>query len=159
MVLMLFPCACGGKKSDITPVTKGISFFAELTYYNECYEANVTVGENGKAEMRIISPDTIKGLELHFDGEDVTAKYAGLEYKTDFASLPEGACCMLLYKILKDACKEDVCVISGGDEYYIQRDTADISYKLYLGATGLPISAEDSENGFSVSFKNVTILN
>ena len=158
-VLMLLLCACGDKKSDITPVVMGISFTAELTYYNECYEANVKVGENGETDMEITSPDTIKGLELHFDGEDVTAKYAGLDYKTDFASLPEGACCMLLYRILKDACKEDVCVIFGGDEYYIQRDAADIGYKLFLGATGLPISAEDSENGFTVNFKNVTILN
>ena len=156
-VLAFFICACGEKKISVTPVTSGISFTAELTYYNECYEANVTVANNGETDMEITSPDTIKGLVFHFNGTKITAEYAGLEYKTDFKSLPESACCERLYEILKDSFKEDVSVTSEGDSYCISRDSSDISYKLYLGATGLPISAEDN-SGFTVNFKNVTIL-
>lgn len=155
---ILFLCACGEKKIAVTPVTSGISFTAELTYYNECFEADVTVAKNGETDMEITSPDTIKGLVLHFNGEEITAKYAGLEYKADFKSLPEGACCARLYEILKDTFNEDVTVTSEENSYYIMRDSKDISYKLYLGATGLPISAEDN-SGFTVNFKNVTILN
>ena len=155
---ILFFCACGEKKISVTPVTSGISFAAELTYYNECYEADVTVAKNGKTDIEITSPDTIKGLVFHFNGEEITAKYSGLEYKTDFKSLPESACCERLYEILKDTFNEDVTVTLEGDSYYIMRDSEDISYKLYLGATGLPISAEDN-SGFTVNFKNVTILN
>lgn len=156
--MILFLCACGEKKIAVTPVTSGISFTAELTYYNECFEADVTVAKNGETDMEITSPDTIKGLVLHFNGEEITAKYAGLEYRADFKSLPEGACCARLYEILKDTFNEDVTVNSEGNSYYIMRDSKDISYKLYLGATGLPISAEDN-SGFTVNFKNVTILN
>ena len=155
---ILFLCACGEKKIAVTPVTSGISFTAELTYYNECFEADVTVAKNGETDMEITSPDTIKGLVLHFNGEEITAKYAGLEYRADFKSLPEGACCARLYEILKDTFNEDVTVNSEENSYYIMRDSKDISYKLYLGATGLPISAEDN-SGFTVNFKNVTILN
>lgn len=155
---ILFLCACGEKKIAVTPVTSGISFTAELTYYNECFEADVTVAENGETDMEITSPDTIKGLVFHFNGEEITAKYAGLEYKADFKSLPEGACCARLYEILKDTFNEDVTVNLEENSYYIMRDSKDISYKLYLGATGLPISAEDN-SGFTVNFKNVTILN
>ena len=157
-LVILFLCACGEKKIAVTPVTSGISFTAELTYYNECFEADVTVAKNGETDMEITSPDTIKGLVLHFNGEEITAKYAGLEYKADFKSLPEGACCARLYEILKDTFNEDVTVNSEENSYYIMRDSKDISYKLYLGATGLPISAEDN-SGFTVNFKNVTILN
>lgn len=157
-LVILFLCACGEKKISVTPVTSGISFTAELTYYNECFEADVTVAKNGETDMEITSPDTIKGLVLHFNGEEITAKYAGLEYKADFKSLPEGACCARLYEILKDTFNEDVTVTSEENSYYIMRDSKDISYKLYLGATGLPISAEDN-SGFTVNFKNVTILN
>lgn len=155
---ILFLCACGEKKISVTPVTSGISFTAELTYYNECFEADVTVANNGETDMEITSPDTIKGLVFHFNGEEMTAKYAGLEYKADFKSLPESACCAKLYEILKDTFNEDVTVTLEGDSYYIMRDSKDLSYKLYLGATGLPISAEDN-SGFTVNFKNVTILN
>ena len=156
---VLFHCACGGEKINITPVTRCISFTAELTYYNECYEANVTVANNGETDMEIISPDTIKGLAFHFSGDEVTAKYAGLEYKADFKSLPEGVCCARLYEILEDTFNEDTTVTLEGDSYYIMRDSEDISYKLCLGATGLPISAEEKSTGFTVNFKNVTILN
>ena len=155
---ILFLCACGEKKISVIPVTSSISFVAELTYYNECYEANVTVAKNGETDIEINSPDTIKGLCFHFNGDEITAEYAGLEYKTDFKSLPEGACCERLYEILKDTFNEDVTVNSEENSYYIMRDSKDISYKLYLGATGLPISAEDN-SGFTVNFKNVTILN
>lgn len=157
-LVILFLCACGEKKISVTPVTSGISFVADLTYYNECCEANVTVAINGETDMEITSPDTIKGLVFHFNGEEITAKYAGLEYKTDFKSLPESASCTRLYEILKDTFKEDVTVSLEGDSYYIMRDSKDISYKLCLGATGLPISAEDN-SGFTVNFKNVTVLN
>ena len=156
---VLFLCACGGEKINITPVTRCISFTAELRYYNECYEANVTVANNGETDMEIISPDTIKGLAFHFSGDEVTAKYAGLEYKADFKSLPEGVCCARLYEILEDTFNEDTTVTLEGDSYYIMRDSEDISYKLCLGATGLPISAEEKSTGFTVNFKNVTILN
>ena len=155
----MFLCACGGEKINITPVTRCISFTAELTYYNECYEANVTVANNGETDMEIISPDTIKGLAFHFSGDEVTAKYAGLEYKADFKSLPEGVCCARLYEILEDTFNEDTTVTLEGDSNYIMRDSEDISYKLCLGATGLPISAEEKSTGFTVNFKNVTILN
>lgn len=150
-------CACGEKKLSVTPVTSGISFVAELTYYNECFKADITVANNGETDMEITSPDTIKGLVFHFNGEEMTAKYAGLEYKSDFKSLPESTCCARLYEILKDTFNEDVTVTLEGDSYCISRESADISYKLCLGATGLPISAEDN-SGFTVNFRNVTIL-
>lgn len=157
-VLTLFLSACGGKKVSVTPVTRGISFTAELSYYNECYEAQVTVASNGETDMEITSPDTIKGLTFHFDGEEVTAKYAGLEYKADFKAFSEGACCIRLYEILKDTFKEETAVTKEGENYCISRDGGDLSYKLYLGGGGLPITAEDSQSGFTVNFKNVTIL-
>lgn len=156
---VLFLCACGGEKINITPVTRGISFTAELTYYNECFRADVKVTKDGETDMEITSPDTIKGLMFHFNGDSVTAEYSGLEYKADFKSLPEGVCCAKLYEILKDTFNEDTTVTLEGDSYYIVRDSENLSYKLYLGATGLPISAEEKSTGFTVNFKNVTILN
>lgn len=156
IVLSLTLGGCFSKTADIRPITKGISFTAELTYYNECCEANVKVSENGKAEAEITSPDTIKGLVFYFDGDAVTARYAGLEYKTDYAALPEGNACIRLYEILKYASGDGISVTADGDDYYISRE-GDSRCKLFLGATGLPIKAEDTLNGFTAVFKNVTI--
>lgn len=147
---------CSGKKTDISPVTRGISFTARLTYYNECYEAEVMIAESGAADFEITSPDTIKGLTFRFEGDSVTAEYLELEYKTDLHSLPEGNACIRLYEILKDASGEEISVTADGDDYYISRD-GENRYRLYVGATGLPIKAEDTSKGFTAVFKNVTI--
>lgn len=156
LIIVFALCGCKGSTANIEPIVKGISFTAELTYYNECCEASVSVDENGAADFEIISPDTIKGLTFHFNGESLTAEYAGLEYKTDYTALPEGGACIQLYKILKDAAGDGVAVTADGDDNYILKES-DVRYKLYLGATGLPIKAESAENGFSALFKNVTI--
>lgn len=154
--LSLAVCGCSDKTTDITPVIRGISFSAELTYYNECCEADVRVAEDGTAAMEITSPDTIKGLTFRFDGDGLTAEYLGLEYKTDFNSLPEGNACIRLYEILTDAADGETPVTAEGDDYCILRED-EKGYKLYVGATGLPIKAEDPLNGFTAVFKGVTL--
>lgn len=159
LVLAVSLCACGEKKPSVTPVTRGISFTAEVTYYNESCEAEVTVAKDGRTDMELISPDTIKGLTFHFEEGEVTAEYLGLEYKTDFKALPEGACCIRLYEILKDTFDEEISVAAEGENYCILRNIGDGGYKLYLGGSGLPISAEEPQGRFSASFKNVKIEN
>ena len=59
LVLAVSLCACGEKKPSVTPVTRGISFTAEVTYYNESCEVEVTVAKDGRTDMELISPDTI----------------------------------------------------------------------------------------------------
>lgn len=156
ILLALALCGCSSSKTYISPVTRGISFNARLTYYNECYEAEVKIAESGAANFQITSPDTIKGLTFRFEGDSVTAEYLGLEYKTDLHSLPEGNACIRLYEILTDASSEEISVTADGDNYYISRD-GENRYRLYVGATGLPIKAEDTSKGFTALFKNVTI--
>lgn len=148
---------CAEKRSNISPLTKGITFTAELTYYNECYESLVSVSQNGDMDIEITAPDTIKGLSFHFDESGVTAKYSGLEYKYDTKALPEGIVCTCLYNIFRDTQKPDAAVIADKDVYCILGNTGKTDYKMYVGATGLPISAEDEKSGFKADFKNVTI--
>lgn len=153
LVFSLSGCKSG--QSEIRPITKGITFAAEITYYNEYCEGTVSVDENGKMNIEITFPDTVKGLTLTFDGGGIKAEYAGLEY--EISSLPEGIACGRLYEILEDTFSEDVKVTADGDESYIAGAAGDSEYRMYLGATGLPISAEDINGTFCVNFKNVTI--
>ena len=55
----------------------GISFTAELTYYNESYIALVTVSKNGDTDIAFTAPDALNGLMLHFGESGVTQKYKG----------------------------------------------------------------------------------
>ena len=43
-------------------------------------------------------------------------------------------------------------------KYFTESKNGSRICRLDLGATGLPISAEDASNGFSAEFKNVTVM-
>lgn len=149
-------CSCG-RSPHITPVTTGISFTAELTYSGESYTVFATVNGNGDTDVAFNSPKALNGLTLHFTEDGATANYKELEYKYDISSVPEGAVCTCLYKILRDVAKRGN-VTAENDCYFAENNIGKIKYRMDFGATGLPISVTEGKNGFSASFKNVTVL-
>ena len=68
---------------------RGISFSCTVIYYNECYEGEVSVAENGDTDIKITSPEGLSGLILHFKGDDATAEYSGFNYKYNISEMPE----------------------------------------------------------------------
>ena len=152
--LLLTSC---GKGTAIAPTTTGISFTAELEFFENKYEAAVTVRPDGNAEVQIISPDTLKGLEFDFSGKAVTAKYLGLEYKYNTDEQPAVAAAAYLYEVLKDITEKGRQITLEDGRYYADGRTENIKYRMYFGATGLPISASDEDNNFVITFKNVTV--
>ena len=59
--------------------------------------------------------------------------------------------------MLRAAENGEVCLEN--DKYFTENKNDSSTYRLYLGATGLPISAEDLHGGFSAEFGNVTLNN
>lgn len=156
-VAALVLLASCGKGTAIAPKTTGISFTAELEFFENKYEAAVTVRSDGNAEVQVTSPDTLKGLEFDFSGKDVTAKYLGLEYKYNIGEQPSVAAVSYLYEILKDISEKERQITLEDGRFYADGRTENIKYRMYFGATGLPISASDEDNNFVITFKNVTI--
>ena len=146
-----------GKGTAIAPKTTGISFTAELEFFENKYVAAVTVKSDGNAEVQVTSPDTLKGLEFDFTGEDVTAKYLSLEYKYNIGKQPSVAAVSYLYEVLKDVSEKGRQITLEDGRFYADGRTENIKYRMYFGATGLPISASDEDNNFVITFKNVTI--
>ena len=73
----LFLSGCR-QKCSVTPLVRGISFSCAVKYYNECYEGDVSVAENGDTDIKITSPEGLAGLILHFKGENAAAEYQRL---------------------------------------------------------------------------------
>ena len=65
--------------------------------------------------------------------------------------------CGRLYAILADTFDPETKASADADLIYVSGEAQDAEYNLYLGATGLPISAESINGSFSAVFKNVTI--
>lgn len=146
-----------GKETAIAPKTTGISFTADLEFFENKYEAAVTVKPDGNAEVKVTSPDTLKGLEFDFSGKAVTAKYLGLEYKYNTDEQPSVAAAAYLYEVLKDVSEKGRQITLEDGRFYADGRTENIKYRMYFGATGLPISASDEDNNFVITFKNVTV--
>lgn len=153
----LLLCACGAAAPDITPYTKGITFTADITLYNECCSAEVTVSKEGEARFELVSPESVGGLALIFSGSEVHAEFGELEYDYSISPLDEGGMCGRLYAILADTFDPETKATAEADLIYVSGKAQDAEYRLYLGATGLPISAESANGSFTAVFKNVTV--
>ena len=92
---------------------------------------------------------------LHKERENAAAEYSGLNYKYNISEMPEGMAFTYLYEMLRAAENGEVSLED--DKYFTESKNGSRTYRLYLGATGLPISAEDLRGGFSAEFKNVTL--
>ena len=69
--------------------------------------------------------------------------------------MPEGMAFTCLYEILRDTKGGEVSLEN--DKYFTESKSGSCRYRLYLGATGLPISAEDPSSGFSAEFKKASV--
>ena len=134
---------------------RGISFTCTVQYYNELYEGSVSVAKNGDTDVEITSPEGLAGLKLHFKRDAVTAEYSGLNYNASLSEMPEGMAFTCLYEILRDTKGGEVSLEN--DKYFTESKSGSRRYRLYLGATGLPISAEDPSSGFSAEFKKASV--
>ncbi len=154
LIISLFLSGCR-QKCAVTPLVRGISFTCTVKYYNEYYEGTVSVAKNGDTDVEITSPEGLAGLKLHFKGDAVTAEYSGLNYSASLSEMPEGMAFTYLYEILRDTSVGEVSIEN--DKYFTENKSGSRRYRLYLGATGLPISAEDSSSGFSAEFKKASV--
>lgn len=152
LVSILFLCSCSKAKTNITPLTKGISFDATLSYYNENYEVSVIVAKNGNTEVLFNSPKELKGLKVKYAGDQICAEYSGIKYTTLQEGLPQYSVSDIIYKTFSE---EYSTVYSNDDKYYVEYENDSLDLKMYLGATGLPIKIESPY--FLAEIKNATI--
>ena len=146
-------CGCNKIAKNITPHTKGITFNAQATYYNECYECNVEIEQNGDTVITITEPNDIEGLIFSYKGNETLISYKGLEYKTNNNS-PEISVADFIYSVFQNPTGD---IIKDNDNLYIEGKTKKNNYKLFLGATGLPLKITTTSGGYEVIIKNATI--
>ena len=153
LILVLFLCSCNVKSSNITPVTKGICFDADLSYYNETYQIKALIKENGDTEITFTSPKELSGLKISYIGDQITSDYNGIKYTSPLKESPQYSVSDIIYKIFSTVYDN---VITKDDSYYVESELDSLKYKLYIGATGLPIKIESPY--FNAKIKNATII-
>ena len=154
-ITVISNAGCSKKSSDVTAVTAGLSFTAEISFGDVEIECLAETDKNGNAEFTILAPEEIKELRFSFRGDDIYSTYKGLEHKFS-TELPQTNAISSLYKILRNAAENKASVIKKDDNYILKGSADDCNYTMYLGATGLPIKIS-CDNGLCVIIKNATI--
>lgn len=132
--LMVLNTGCK-KSSEVTAVTSGLSFKAEIISDKNITECNVTIAKNGSTEITVTKPKEISGLTISYNGSR-TFSYNGLTDKFD-GNLPIQSDTDLLYDIFSDAEKGEVK--KQNDTYFIKGKIDKTSYTMTLGGSGIPI--------------------
>lgn len=153
IILVLLLAGCGIKNANIVPVTKGIAFDCNVTYYNEVYECKGKTDAKGNMVIEFLSPTDIKGLRFAFKEGSVTSSFKDTEYKAQKIVF-ENSVASFVYDVLANANAE---VIKQGDLFYSEGVTDNFEYKLHLGGTGLPIKITTRPDAVTVVFENVKI--
>ena len=114
---------------------------------------NVNIQKNGDTEILFSSPQELTGLKINYIGNNVTVNYDGIEYTSVIDDLPQYSTSNIIYKIFSNNYNE---VLFEEDNYFVKCKQGDTEYKMYLGATGLPIEIKSPV--FNAKIKNATII-
>ena len=163
MLLILTGCA---RASSITPITRNLSFTAEVTYYNEFYEISGEINHNGQMTLNFLEPEALKDIVFTITDNNIKAYFKGISYdynspqQSDVISciLSQLFCIMMLISFIYNAFKEEAPTVYENDnDFFTKGKFDDFEYKLFIGQSGLPLKIIDSSGRFNVVFKNPSI--
>ena len=87
IVIISFSACNGNNKKNATPdINKLFSCTADITYGDFKTTATINRLGNGMWDVEFITPNTLAGVKLSYNGVDITASYKGLSF-----SIPKDA--------------------------------------------------------------------
>lgn len=153
-VLLLTGCSA---KNSVEPKLKGISFVAEISYYNEIYSCDCIMSEEGELTAKIKIPETLEGFTLKVNSDGVMAEYLGITYTPTDSNMPFSGVIEEFYQKLCIA--KDIKEVKKKDNSYsISFGEGATKALLRITEAGLPISMEIPDERFKVDFYKVTII-
>lgn len=148
-LLLLVGCTTA---SEVKPVNRNVSFTCEMTYYNEYYELSCEIDENGNMEIGFIQPKELSDLTFKIENGEIKSEFKGISF--DFSDPHKTAFIDFIYTVFK---ADNPAVYEKDDEFFIKGNYDGGEFKMFLGASGLPIKIIDSSGRFQILIKNPTI--
>ena len=150
-------CGCSGK-GELSPILRGISFEADISYYNEKYVCDTIIDKDGNLTMNFKYPQDISDLKIFFNDGKAKIEYMGLTYTPD-DRMPAGSVAQTLYDIISDVEKTDSTPIKDSENCMLDGRYNNTYFKFYFSPSGLPLSVLIPDDSFEIQFNNLTIIN
>lgn len=157
VVTFIMLCGCSTKQK-VSPILRGISFEADISYYNEKYVCDSVVDSDGKLTMKFKYPEEISGLKIFFEYGKINIEYMGLTYTPKDNAIPTGSVAQALYNVISTVECENSTAVKDGQNCMIEGRYNEKYFKLYLAPSGLPLSILIPDDSFKIQFNNLTLL-
>lgn len=147
-------CGCSAK-GEITPVIQGISFEANIQYYNEKYLCDAQVDTKGNITLTFKSPENLEGLVLSVVDGKSSIQYMGLTYSPKGGSLPLGNIATLIDGVFNDI--SDNKIKQNGKNIEFVGKVSNEKYVISFSPSGLPLLLNIGDSSIIVQFNNQKI--
>ncbi len=151
-IILLSFSGCAKKSPEVTPVTTGLKFNAQIISGEQKLNCSVKIDTNGNMQMKTDQ------IEYLFSGNTVTLNYSDISHKTEISALPKNTYTDLLYIIFNSVSKSGKCVISDDKEYYISNSTDKYKYTCFFAETGVPLKIEEKNFGITAIITGSVII-
>lgn len=145
-------------KNVVIPVLTNLQFTAQIEKYNESYSCQTNIDANGVMKIKVNAPELIEGMLLTFDESGVTAQYKGITYTPKTESMPIGNVAQLMYVVFNDLSNNTEISLKDRENCKIIGRTNDKEYTFTYSPAGLPLTLEIPDDGFKITFEDVTVM-
>lgn len=153
VLVLLTLTACQSKTAQ--PRLYGVSFTADVTYFNENYRGECHFSKDKVLTFKITEPEIISGYTVTVSESGITAEYLGLTFTPTEGNMPFSSAVALFYEKICAAADTEAVKEEGG-EFKISGGKDADAYTLYISETGLPQKILIPDERFTVYFYNAT---
>lgn len=152
-ILFILFSGCSKKSSDVKPITSELNFFAEFESGNFKNKYFVEIKKD-KTIISVIMPENIKTTKFILTKNQCKASFGGIESDLNLEKNENFMPWFIHNAFLKaDTAKTK----TENNQTYIYHDSKNISFKLYIGDSGLPLKLENLKNNTEIIIKNAAI--
>lgn len=153
ILLVITLCACSG--GEIKPCLGGISFTAEMVYYNESYSFEGELSVEGELTAVMTAPEELKDLKFTLNAEGTVVDYKGITYTPTAGTMPFSKTMESFYAPVKEVLQGGLTADSKG---ILTLGEGVEAATFTLSPTGLPQKLEIPDKRFCVTFYNVSLI-
>ena len=138
LILVIIPVSCAQtQQGQVLPQT-GRPFSAELdiSFNDFSAEAELTFRNSASATLEITDPDSLEGLIFTLQGEELTAKYQGLDFPLEDTNGQAVSAARLIFSAIANAStSKDAKINSSANEFTVSGNVLNYDYQMNFNKT------------------------